>query len=104
MGRSLSKMSVLVRLAFGASSEKAVKPARGEDEDDPTGASPGGQAKHGRRQRRGAWEHGRRDYSHLPTREEIYDVIKSERVCPRSARATLRSGKNVVSRSTGRSS
>jgi transposase len=87
VGALAEKVSVLAKLAFGASSEKAAKPARGEDEDDPAGGSPDGQAggspQRGRGQRRGSAGHGRRDYSHLPTREEIHDVAESERVCPR---------------------
>jgi transposase len=75
------KVSVLARLAFGASSEKTAK--RAPVGDDPTGESTGGQAKRGRGQRRGSRGHGRRDYSHLPTREEIHDVPESQRVCPR---------------------
>lgn len=75
------KVTVLARLAFGTSSEKAAeKPAPGED--DPAGDPAGGQDKRGRGQRRGSRGHGRRDYSHVPTREEIHDVGEGERVCP----------------------
>jgi transposase len=75
------KVSVLARLAFGTSSEKAAaKPVRGDD--DPAGDRAGGQDKRGRGQRRGSRGHGRRDYSHLPTREEIHDVGAGERMCP----------------------
>jgi hypothetical protein len=44
----------------------------------------GGEAvsKRGRGQRKGSRGHGRRDYSHLPTREEVHDVAPGERVCP----------------------
>jgi transposase len=35
-----------------------------------------------RGQRPGSKGHGRRDYSHLPTREEIHDVPPGQRVCP----------------------
>ena len=74
---------MLAKLAFGKSSEKKAKQAPGED--DPTAAQDGqdGQEKPGRGQRRGSRGHGRRDYSHLPTREEIHDVPEGERVCPR---------------------
>jgi transposase len=85
VGALTEKVTVLARLAFGTSSEKAAaKPTPGED--DPAGGQAGdpagGQAKRGRGQRRGSRGHGRRDYSHLPTREEIHDVGEGERVCP----------------------
>ena len=83
VGALAEKVSVLARLAFGKSSEKAKPAPVGEDTGDPqAGDSPGGQAKRGRGQRRGSRGHGRRDYSHLPTREEIHDVGEGERVCP----------------------
>jgi transposase len=85
----VEKVSVLAKLAFGKSSEKATTPApAGEDsaaaaaggsDGDPAGE----QGKRGRGQRRGSRGHGRRDYSHLPTREEVHDVPEAERVCPR---------------------
>jgi hypothetical protein len=88
VGALAEKVSVLAKLAFGTSSEKAARRTRGEDEDDPAGESPGGQPgeqpeRRGRGQRRGSRGHGRRDYSHLPTREEVHDVPEGERVCPR---------------------
>jgi transposase len=76
------RVSVLTRLAFGTSSEKAAK--RAPTGDAPVGAGgdpPAGSAKRGRGQQRGSRGHGRRDYSHLPTREEIHDVAEGERVC-----------------------
>jgi transposase len=88
VGALTEKVSVLAKLAFGTSSEKAAKrtPGGGEGEDVPAGGAPdgqvGGQAKRGRGQQRGSRGHGRRDYSHLPTREEIHDVAEGERVCP----------------------
>jgi len=82
VGALAEKVSVLARMAFGTSSEKAAKPAPGKDADDPQ-TGPGGQAKRARGQQRGSRGHGRRDYSHLPTREEIHDVAEAERVCPR---------------------
>jgi transposase len=90
VGALAERVSVLARLAFGASSEKAAKRVAGGD--GPGGSSggdsagdgtAGGQPKRGRGQQRGSRGHGRRDYSHLPTREEIHDVPESERVCPR---------------------
>ena len=86
VGALTEKVSVLTKLAFGTSSEKAAKRTPGEGEDVPAGGAPdgqvGGQAKRGRGQQRGSRGHGRRDYSHLPTREEVHDVAEGERVCP----------------------
>jgi len=79
VGALAEKVSVLAKLAFGTSSEKTARPVPSDD--DGVGAAVGGQAKRG--QRRGSRGHGRRDYSHLPTREEIHDVPEAERVCPR---------------------
>jgi len=86
VGALTEKVSMLARMAFGPSSEKAAKPAPGED--DTTGGSAGddaagGSPKRGRGQRRGSAGHGRRDYSHLPTREEIHDVGEADRFCSR---------------------
>jgi len=80
VGALAEKVSVLARLAFGTSSEKAAKPTPGEDV--ATGDPAGGPEKPRRGQRRGARGHGRRDYSHLPTREEVHDVPEGQRVCP----------------------
>jgi transposase len=86
VGALAEKVSVLARMAFGTSSEK--KPARrAPGDDDTAGAScgdgsAGGPPKRGRGQRKGSRGHGRRDYSHLPTREEVHDVTPGERVCP----------------------
>lgn len=94
VGALTEKVSVLARMAFGTSSEKAPKPAAGEADpaggsvgDDPAGGQGDGQEKRGRGQARGSAGHGRRDYSHLPTREEIHDVAEGERVCPRCGAA-----------------
>jgi transposase len=86
VGALTEKVSVLARMAFGTSSEKAASPAPGGE--GTTGAAAGddpgcGPDKRGRGQRRGGRGHGRRDYSHLPTREEVHDVPEAERVCPR---------------------
>ena len=80
------KVSMLARLAFGTSSEKtAAKGAPGPEGNDDAEGAPRGEAtgRRGRGQQRGSVGHGRRDYSHLPTREEIHDVAEGERVCPR---------------------
>ncbi len=83
VGALAEKVSVLAKLAFGASSEKAAKQTRGEDDPAAAGLPDGQPEKRGRGQRRGSRGHGRRDYSHLPTREEIHDVAEADRVCPR---------------------
>ena len=95
VGALAEKVSVLARMAFGTSSEKAARPAPGgagatggAGGDDPGG----GPEKRGRGQRRGGRGHGRRDYSHLPTREEIHDVPEAERVCPRCGAGYARFG------------
>ena len=91
-GASTEKVAELARLAFGKSSEKTsarqTPPAeQTAGEGGPDGAGAGQQAGRppgrGRGQRKGSRGHGRRDYSHLPTREEIHDVPDGERVCPR---------------------
>ncbi|MGH3815731.1 MAG: IS66 family transposase [Pseudonocardiaceae bacterium] len=85
VGALAEKVSVLARFAFGTSSEKAAKQAPGQaaGADDSTGRQSGGPSeKPLRGQRRGSRGHGRRDYSHLPTREEVHDVAEGERVCP----------------------
>jgi transposase len=89
VGALAERVSVLARLAFGTSSEKAAKRAPGGEgpggslgEDSAGDDTAGGQPKRGRGQQRGSAGHGRRDYSHLPTREEIHDVPEGERVCP----------------------
>ncbi|MGI9002837.1 MAG: hypothetical protein ACR2GH_14435, partial [Pseudonocardia sp.] len=98
------KVATLARSLFGPSSEKTKKPVRedpeGEDpagdDDDPAGGGPAGGGddpagedpaderpkRRGRGQRRGSRGHGRRDYSHLRTREQIHDLPAGERLCP----------------------
>jgi transposase len=77
------QVAVLSRMLFGRSTEK-TGPSRGggvgpEDRQVP-GAGRGRDP--GRRgQRPGSKGHGRRDYSHLQTREEIHDVAEADRVC-----------------------
>lgn len=98
VGALAEKVSVLAKMAFGTSSEKAAKPAPdGAGGDDAAGGvggndPAGGPEKRGRGQRRGAPGHGRRDYSHLPTSEEIHDVPEAERVCPRCGAGYARFG------------
>src|SRR5262249_58386836 len=65
-------------MLFGRPSEQARPTARPDDAK-PTG-QPSQRARRG--QRRGAKGHGRRDYTHLDTREEIHDVPADQRTCP----------------------
>jgi transposase len=91
VGALTEKVAELARLAFGKSSEK--KPAQQTAEQTAGAGGPDGAgaaqqvgdlpAGPGRGQRKGSRGHGRRDYSHLPTREEIHDIPDGERVCPR---------------------
>ena len=71
------KVATLAKLVFGRSSEKN-KPATSPDDDH--------RAERAYRRRRGQQPasrgHGRRDYSHLETVEEVHDVPEGERVCP----------------------
>jgi len=93
------KVATLARSLFGKSSEKTKKPARqdpagddpaggGDDPagggDDPAGEDPENERPKRRKrgQRRGSRGHGRRDYSHLRTREQVHDLSAGERVCP----------------------
>jgi len=91
VGVLAERVSVLARLAFGDSSEKTKKtPKKTPGQDEPAGGQGGGAGggpgggpgKPGRGQRKGSRGHGRRDYSHLPNREEVHDVGEGERVCP----------------------
>ena len=80
------QVSVLSRMLFGQSSEKAGpgKPGdrAGADGQGDSG-QPGGSGQAGKRgQRPGSKGHGRRDYSGLETREEIHDVPAGQRACP----------------------
>ena len=93
VGALAEKVAELTRLAFGKSSEKqtarktaeqTAEQASGEGGLDGTGAGQGGRpVGRGRGQQKGSRGHGRRDYSHLPTEEQVRDVPKAERVCPR---------------------
>ena len=76
------QVAVLSRMLFGDSSEKqnsgrsAGAGGEGVDQRAGDGGKPGK-----RGQRPGSVGHGRRDYSHLDTREEIHDVPEADRVC-----------------------
>jgi transposase len=81
------QVSVLSRMLFGRSSEKKnPTPDRGAaagepDRPDARGPRDRDEPERKRGQRPGSKGHGRRDYSHLDTREEIHDVPAEERVC-----------------------
>ena len=89
VGALTEKVAELARLAFGKSSEKltarqAAEQTLGECGPDGAGAQQLGRPPgRGRGQQKGSRGHGRRDYSHLPTEEQIRDVPEAERVCPR---------------------
>jgi transposase len=78
------KLATLTRRVFGRSSEKAAA-AVGEGGPGWGGASGGRSGGGGGRrgQRPGSAGHGRRDYSHLDTREVVHDLPEAQRVCPR---------------------
>jgi transposase len=94
------QVAVLSRMLFGRSSEKKGSgsgggrvaggelgdPGGGGSDGGGVGGSKGPDAGGGepvgkRGQRLGSKGHGRRDYSHLDTREEVHDVPAEERVC-----------------------
>jgi transposase len=82
------QVAVLSRMLFGRSSEKkeATDGPEAGDAEGEAGVVPGQPASGAgagcrRGQRPGSTGHGRRDYSHLQTREEFHDVPAGERVC-----------------------
>jgi transposase len=81
------QVAVLSRMLFGRSSEKTNPvPDQGAeagepDRPDTRGARGRDEPERKRGQRPGSKGHGRRDYSHLDTREEIHDVPAGQRVC-----------------------
>ena len=82
------QVAVLSRMLFGRSSERnggSTPGADGGPGEAPGGkpgkAPDGGRAGGKRGQRSGSKGHGRRDYSHLDTREEVHDLPEAERVC-----------------------
>ncbi len=76
-----AQVATLAKLVFGASSEKkkpakrTTPPADGAEGFESSERRPRGQQP-------GSTGHGRRDYSHLTTIEEVHDVPEDERVCP----------------------
>jgi transposase len=84
----VEQVAVLSRMLFGRSSEKASAGAgdpHGTDGSGGQGEGSGDTEGDGDRPRRGqrpgSKGHGRRDYSHLDSREEIHDVPPDQRVC-----------------------
>ena len=82
-------VAVLSRMLFGRSSEKGSAGAGDQpgsdgsgEQGDGSGDTDGDGDRPKRGQRPGSKGHGRRDYSHLPFREEIHDVPPGQRVCP----------------------
>jgi transposase len=81
------QVAVLSRMLFGRSSEKTNPvsdqggEAGGSDRSDARGSRDRDEPVRKRGQRPGSKGHGRRDYSHLDTREEIHDVPADQRVC-----------------------
>jgi transposase len=86
----VERVAVLSRMLFGRSSEKAGAGPGGADAaqdgdeqvDDEGTDTDDEQDRPKRGQRPGSKGHGRRDYSHLDSREEIHDVPPGQRVCP----------------------
>ncbi|MDQ1307429.1 MAG: transposase, partial [Actinomycetota bacterium] len=81
------QVAVLSRMLFGRSSEKGSAgggdPRGSEGVGEQAGDTDGGEGERPKRgQRPGSKGHGRRDYSHLESREEIHDVPPGQRVCP----------------------
>jgi transposase len=89
----VERVAVLSRMLFGRSSEKASvgsgdpRGTGGPGEQADVGGPDGDGDRAKRGQRPGSPGHGRRDYSHLPSREEIHDVPPDQRVCPDCGRA-----------------
>jgi transposase len=76
------QVAVLSRLLFGQSSEKKSSSSSGEEHGQRDAAESDTVGKSGQRgQRPGSKGHGRRDYTHLDTREQIHDVPEGERAC-----------------------
>jgi transposase len=84
----VEQVAVLSRMLFGRSSEKASAGAGDSNGTDGSGEQGEGSGdtdgdgdRPKRGQRPGSKGHGRRDYSHLDSREEIHDVPSGQRVC-----------------------
>lgn len=84
----VEQVAVLSRMLFGRSTEKTSaggggpQGAEGAGEQGDGGDTGDEQDRPKRGQRPGSRGHGRRDYSHLDSREQIHDVPPGQRVCP----------------------
>lgn len=76
------RVTTLARLLFGTSSEKTGAGKAATPPTSPGPDAPGQGQRRRRGQQPGSPGHGRRDYSHLPTEEQVHDVPEAERVCP----------------------
>jgi transposase len=77
------KVATLAKLAFGEKSEKSKSkegPSESGSSEDGTDTGPTDRRRRG--QQPGSRGHGRRDYSHLETEEEVHDVPEDQRCCP----------------------
>ena len=98
----VEQVAVLSRMLFGRSSEKTSAgggdpqgsdgsgeqaDGSGDTDDDDDDEEEEEEDRPKRGQRPGSLGHGRRDYSHLDSREEIHDVPPDQRVCPDCGRA-----------------
>lgn len=87
VGALTEKVATLTKLAFGKKSEKKAPQPDAPPVPPPGGGEPCAGGEEATRRRRGQQPgspgHGRRDYSHLPSREEVHDVPEADRVCPR---------------------
>jgi transposase len=70
-----AKLRLREQQLFGRKSEKATN-----KHDSAKSEAEGNKKRRG--QQPGSNGHGRRDYSHLPAKEELYDISKSEQCCP----------------------
>jgi transposase len=97
--RVSAELAVLQRLVFGRSSERARSDTAGQgvDGDGNSGAGDGegGQAVGGPRRGRGG-QAGRRDYSHLPRVEVIWDFADGGYCCPQCGSAFEGLGDHTV--------
>src|SRR4051794_30316757 len=73
---------------FGRRSETQSRPDRSHDWDDPQDDSQGPQRKRGQQPKNPGPQ--RRDYSHLPVREEVLELPPDRCVCPRCGQPLLR--------------
>jgi transposase len=82
--RVSAELAVLQRLVFGRSSERSgPQPAAGDEDQSGHGDAPGGRQPDDDRPRRGpGGRAGRRDYSHLPRVEVLWDFTEGGYCCP----------------------